>query len=247
MKSLILIGFLTFFSSCRLFEVSENTPCPYKVKYTGHNPLIPLTIHPQKINYNIGDTIHISTQFKDSVYDFSTEETFLMKNFPFDPGVKLWRFENDSTWENGFRVNDYTIDSIYFQRFDANDDYVGVLYVDFVEKENKYFFEMDIVLKKKGRYIFQFEDYIHRYPSEYYDEKIKPYTFEGQCNLGIRPVAMIQGDDHLTDFVSELVHIDKKIFYDFYTSLKFKNIYDSPYGSGDWPWEFIGSYGFEVK
>ncbi|MBK7524452.1 MAG: hypothetical protein IPI53_09910 [Saprospiraceae bacterium] len=210
--------------------------------------MIPAIIYPQNLYYDVGDTIHISAKFKDSVYDVSTDKTFLLKKFPFDPGVKLWRFENDSTWENGLLVNDIIMDTLYYQRLDKNDDYVGVLYVDFVEKENKYFFEMDIVLKKKGRYIFQFEDYVYRYPGDYYDEKIKPYTFEGQCNLGIRPVAMIQGDDHLTDFVSELVHIDKKIFFDNYRSLRyFGNSTNSPYGRGSMTWEFVGTYGFEVK
>ncbi|MBK6783549.1 MAG: hypothetical protein IPG79_07160 [Saprospiraceae bacterium] len=46
------------------------------------------------------------------------------------------------------------MDTLYYQRLDKNDDYVGVLYVDFVEKENKYFFEMDIVIKKKAGIFF---------------------------------------------------------------------------------------------
>ncbi|MBK6362915.1 MAG: hypothetical protein IPF52_05195 [Saprospiraceae bacterium] len=66
--------------------------------------------------------------------------------------------------------------------------------------------------------------------------------------MGIRPVVMIQGDDHLSDFMPELVYIDKKIFFDNYRSLRyFDNSINSPYGRGSMTWEFVGTYGFEVK
>src|SRR5690606_27659244 len=209
MKSKFFILFFGFYSCCGLFESSEEKPCPYpEARDRSHQFLIPVHISPHQQEYHIGDTIHVSAIFKDSMYDVNTKQTFLIQNFPFDVGVKLWRFENDSTWENGLRVNKYLIDSSYLRRFDSNDDYVGVQYVKFVEENNWYSFEMDIVLQKKGRYIFQFEDYIARYPSEYYDEKIKYYTFEGQCGFGLRPVAMVQGDDHMDTFEPELLYID---------------------------------------
>lgn len=246
----ILLSFAIILSlfSCGLFESSEQVPCQYEVKTGSHNPLIPVNIHPHSMIYKVGDTIHISTNFRDSVFDFSTEQTFLMKNFPFDPGVKLWRFENDTTWERGLAVNEIIIDSVYYHRLDGNHDRVGVLFIDLVEKENMYFFEMKIVLKKAGRYIFQFEDFISRYNSEYYKEKIGNYTFEGKCGMGIRPVAMIQGDDHLEEFETELLYIDKRLFNDNYRSRRYlDNSHNSPYGRGSMTWEFEGTYGFEVR
>jgi hypothetical protein len=249
MKTILLsLTLILSLLSCGLFESSEKIPCPYEVKYGSHCPLIPVEIYPHKINYKVGDTIHISTNFRDSVFDFSTEQTFLMKNFPFDPGVKLWRFENDTIWENGLAVNEIIMDSFYYHRLDGNDDRVGVLYIDLVEKENMYFFEMKIVLKKAGRYILQFEDYIRRYTNELYDQRVDYYTFEGKCGMTIDPVAMIQGDDHLEEFETELLYIDKKLFYDNYRSLRyFDNSHNSPYGRGSMTWEFVGTYGFEVR
>ncbi|MBK6566512.1 MAG: hypothetical protein IPN49_14245 [Saprospiraceae bacterium] len=250
MKTLfIFLLTVSVFSSCGLFEREESKPCPYILRYNQqHSPLIPVTISPNQLYYQVGDTIHISAIFEDSVYDYNAERKFLLKNFPFDHGVKLWRFENDSTWERGFAVNELLIDTIYVQRWDGGADKVGILYLDFVEKDNFYRCEMKLVLKKKGRYIFHFEDVISRYPGELYDERILPYTFEGKCeNRSIKPIAMIQGDDHLDDFVPELVYMDKRLFYDTYGSIDYKDYFNSPYGTGSKAWEFIGTYGFEVR
>ncbi|MBK8820182.1 MAG: hypothetical protein IPN49_14240 [Saprospiraceae bacterium] len=43
---------------------------------------------------------------------------------------------------------------------------------------------------------------------------------------------MIKGDDHLDDFVPELVYMDKKLFYDRYGSIDYKDYFNSPYGTG---------------
>ncbi|MFZ1703135.1 MAG: hypothetical protein WAT79_02250 [Saprospiraceae bacterium] len=248
MKSIYFYLSISFFTSCRLFEISEPIPCPYpEANNNSHQFLIPVIISPHQKTYNVGDTLHINATFRDSMFDYNTKQTFLIQNFPFDVGVKLWRFENDSTWQNGLKVNTYLIDSSNLRRFDSNDDYVGIQYIKFVERNNMYSFEMDIILQKKGRYIFQFEDFINRYPPDYYDEKIEYYTFEGQCDFKKSPVAMVQGDDHMLDFEPELLHIDNNVYRNGYYSIKYKRSNESPYGNGSIAWEMTSTYCFEVK
>jgi hypothetical protein len=196
----------------------------------------------------VGDTIHINATFSDTMYDYSVKHHFVIQNFPFDVGLKLWRFENDSTFFNGFRENNFLIDSNYFQKYVFNDDHTDVMYFDFVEEDNMYKFDMKIVLDKKGRYLFQLEDFIRRYPKEIFDAKIKPLTFEGKCpTFNIKPVCMLQGgDDHLDQFVPELLYIDKKLFYDNWGTIKVQSAF-SPYGRGSYKWEFVSTYGFIVE
>jgi hypothetical protein len=251
LKGLHYISMILLLQSCcgESAEDKFKRECPYPNIYTNqHQLMIPVTITPNKMLYSVGDTLHIDATFSNLMYDYNTKEKFVIKKFPFDAGVKLWKFEDTINFQNGFRENEYIMDSIYFQRLDYNGDKTDIIYTDFIETKNEYKFEMKIVLKKKGRYIFQFDDIINRYPSEIYDEKILPYTFNGKCpSFGISPVCMIQGDDHLSHFEPELLHIDKKVFFDNWGTIKIKNSSKSPYGAAGFFWEFTGTYGFEVQ
>jgi hypothetical protein len=251
MKGLLYISMILLLLSC-CGESAEDKfarECPYPNIYTNqHQLMIPVTITPNKMLYSVGDTLHIDATFSNLMYDYNTKEKFVIKKFPFDDGVKLWKFENDTSFQNGFRDNKFLMDSIYFQRIDYNGDGTDIVYVDFVEGDSGYAFNMKIVLNKKGKYIFQFEDFINRYTAEFYDEKILNYTFDGKCpTFGVRPVCMIQGDDHLSHFEPELLHIDKKVFFDNWGTIKIKNSSQSPFGRGTFAWEFNGTFGFEVQ
>ncbi len=250
MRNLIIILIFSLLSSCCKEGADEKfkRECPYTFRYgLGHRLMIPVKIITNQIKYKIGDTITIDASFSNMVYDVSAEQRFLVKNFPFDVGVKLWMFTDTTSFKNGFRVNEYIMDTSFFQVFDQGGDDTDVIYIDFVETDSAYNFDMKIVLKKNGRYIFQLEDFIHRYPEYFYNERILPITFEGKCpTLWIRPVSMIQGDDHLSEFVPELLYIDKKVYSDLWTTLYKKN-YETPYGTGIGKWEFAGTYGFEVE
>lgn len=246
-----IIGLSILALNCReSAEEKFSRECPYPKRYTnGHQPILPVTITPHQIKYQVGDTIHVDVTFSDSMLDYNTKERFLIQHFPFDVGVKLWGFDAViDGYFNGFRYNAYSMDSAYFQRYDYNADRTDVIFVDLVEKNNAYHFSMKIILQQAGRYIFQFEDFINRYTSELYDEKISNYTFEGKCpSFAVRPVCMIQGDNHNLSFESELLYIDKEIFFDLYSTITIKNAWQSPFGSGGLKWEFSGTYGFEVE
>ncbi|MBK8698994.1 MAG: hypothetical protein IPN29_05420 [Saprospiraceae bacterium] len=251
MKYALYICFFAIFNSCCKESAEEKfkRECPYLIEYrtNQHQLMIPVTITPNNSKYKLGDTLHIDATFSNLMYDYNTKQKFVIQKFPFDAGVKLWMFKDTNDFQNGFRENEYIMDSIYFQRLDYNGDRTDIIYIDFIENEIGYKFEMKLVLKKKGRYILQFEDFINRYTGEFYDEKILPYTFEGKCpTFGVRPVSMIQGDDHLVEFEPELLHIDKKVFFDNWTTLN-KKYFETPYGIGTFFWEFAGTYGFEVE
>ena len=252
MKYLISIMFFFLFAACDKESASEKfkRECPYpNWKTNAHYLLLPVQITPNQLTYKLGDTIHIKVHFSDTMYDYNTEHYFVIQNFIFDVGVKLWRFENDSTFYNGFRENTFLIDSSYFQAYAFYEDNTDVMFVDLVEEDNMYKFDMKIVMNKRGRYLFQFEDFINRYPEDKFDAVIAPITFEGKCpTFGIRPICMLQGgDDHLDKFVPELLYIDKKLSFDTWTTNKVKSSHQTPYGVGSFRWEFVSTYGFIVE
>ena len=253
MKNIFFLVFLIFMSCCRKDE-NLYKDCNFPEATTnGHLLMIPVRFSPHQVNYTIGDTLHIDATFSDSIFDYSTKHTFLVQNFPFDVGVKLYRFENDTTWENGLLVNPYIIDPAYVRKYsygaDGGRQHVDVLYVDFVEEDNLYKFDMKIVLNKKGRYVFQFTDYIVFYPNHLHNElKIDEFPFEGRClEYGVIPVCMVQGDDQMEHFVPELLYIDNFVFVNGYKSIKKKHSHETPFGTGTWFWEFEATYCFEVK
>jgi hypothetical protein len=252
MKYITLLIIIMSLLACDKESAEEKfkRECPYPdAKINSHQLVIPVHLTPNQLRYKVGDTIRINATFSDTMYDYNANHHFVIRNFPFDVGLKLWRFENDSTFLNGFRENNFIIDSNYFQKYVYNEDHTDVMYFDFVEEDNMYKFDMKIVLDKKGRYLFQLEDFIARYPSKTYDIRILPYTFEGKCpTFGIRPVCMLQGgDDHLDKFVPELLYIDKKLSYDNWSTIKVDHANKTPFGSGSYKWEFVSTYGFIVE
>ena len=252
MKYFVLLSIIIILAACTKESAEEKfkRECPYpEAKTNSHYLLLPIQITPNKLNYKLGDTIHIKAQFSDTMYDYNTKHNFLIQNFIFDIGLKLWRFENDSTFFNGFRENTFLIDSTYFQAYAYGHDHTDVMFVDLVEEDNMYKFDMKIVLNKKGRYLFQFEDFITRYPEDKYNSVIMPLTFEGKCpTFRIEPISMLEGgDDHLDKFVRELLYIDKKLSYDNWSTIKVDHANKTPFGSGSYKWEFVSTYGFIVE
>ena len=92
-------------------EFKEN--CPYELQYSGHYLRVPISISPHKVQYKVGDTIHINTVFPDSIYDLGTKQTFQIKRFPFRPLSLLYRFYDSLNYDSGYRLNTLNIDSIY--------------------------------------------------------------------------------------------------------------------------------------
>jgi len=248
MKYLIFIFFILI-SGCIENDSNEfKKSCPYDLKYSGHYLKVPITITPHKINYNIGDTIKISTIFSDSIYDLGTEKTFKIKQFPFKPLSLLYRFYNGMKWDAGYRVNELLIDSSYNHIYNYSSNYADGFRAKTTYENGIYKFELKLVLKEKGRYILAFTDMYQEHDGGGNSElntEANAITFEGKCpQLKYYICSMIEGDNYLLHFEDELVYLDNNVYRKHLGSnknaIKFLN-------SGGIRVEFSGYYGFEVK
>jgi hypothetical protein len=184
----------------------------------------------------------------DSIYDINTEQTFKISNFPFKSLPILYHFYDGTKWKDGWKSGKYIIDSSQFVRYVNDGNRADGILVN-ITNTNGYNLELKFVVKEKGKYIFQMGDYItdYRHDSEEY-KAIKSIPFEGKCpTFGYYPVNMIVGDDQMTHFEKELLHIDKNEFYDNWKTIKFKDSWMSPYGRGSFFWEYNATFGFEVE
>ncbi len=210
-----------------------------------------MTVTPHKLKYQVGDTIVFSSNFSDSIYDLNTEETFKIEHFPFKPATLLWRFYEGTNWDAGYRVNEWII----ADKHEPDYEYSSRL-ADFIDskstyEEGNYIFEIQLVLKEKGRYIFQQTDIYGDNEAggfEEENEEANSITFEGKCpTFKYYPCTMIEsGDAHRDLFVDELLHIDKDIYFDNYTDFSSKNS-TGIYGRGGLAWEWTGTFGFIVE
>jgi hypothetical protein len=252
MKPLLYL-FIILLSSCGKESTADKfkRECPYKEEYSvaGHQLQVPVHIIPHQLKYKVGDTISIVVNMSDSIYDINTERTFKISNFPFKPLGLLYRFYNATQWDDGFRKVEYLVDTSNFIRTDGNGPHPEAMLLKYEYINNQYKLTLKLVLKEKGRYIFQLQDGVNdlRSNSEEF-KKIKSITFEGKCpTFAFYPVNMIVGDDQMSYFEKELLYIDKEEFYDGWKTIKFKDSWMSPYGIGSFFWEYNATFGFEVE
>lgn len=243
-----IIFILLLVSSCRDKDAEEfKENCPYDLQYSGHYLKVPVTISPHKLQYSVGDTIHINTIFSNSIYDLGTQQTFEIENFPFKPTSLLFRFYDSMDYDSGYRENELHIDSIYNHVYFYSSNYADGYRASTIYEGNSYKFESRLVLKEPGRYILLFSDiYQDNNASGNSDlnAEADAITFEGKCpTLQYYICSMIEGDDHLELFEDELVYLDEEVYRG-----KLGSIEGSlgPLRSGGVRVEFSGFFGFEV-
>lgn len=256
MRYLITLFSILLMSSCIKREldliVPEPTyegPCEYPHLYSYHYFNVPLEISPHRSLYNIGDTIKISFNFPDSIYDFSFQRNFKIEGFPFKPVTGLYRLHGlPYLWESGFRVNDLLVDSIYNHNYGYQAGKSDYITAEAVYEDGYYKFEYEIVLLKEGDYILWFSDMYNEaffQGNEEFNAEADAIEFDGKCDKLIYLIAnTITGDDHLEQFESQVRFIDDKIFSDGLKSLD--NRLES-LGYGRKTVERDGFFGFEVQ
>lgn len=240
--------FIFLVSSCSIEPTEEK--CPYELKHgiAAHQLHVPVQIIPHQLKYKVGDTIRFVVDMTDSIYDINTEKTFKISNFPFKSLPILYHFYDDVKWKDGWKSGKYTIDSSQFVRYISDGNRADGILVN-INKPDGYYFHLKFVIQQKGRYIFQMQDYINSYRSDSEEYKqVNSIAFNGKCpKFWLWPVNMIVGDDQMTHFEKELLHIDKEEFYDNWKTTKEKDWWKSPYGTGSFFWEYNATFGFEVE
>jgi len=252
MKSLVSLIILAMFSCCgESTEEKFHRECPYKNEYVGafHQLQVPVNVIPHKLKYQVGDTISFVVDMKESIHDLNTEQNFKIENFPFEPLPILYHFYDGIKWKDGFRSVKYLIDSNNFIKYIDDASRADGILLKMTNSNSNYRLTLSLVLKEKGKYLFHMLDNINdfRSDSEEY-KKIKAITFPGKCpTFSFMPCNTIVGDDQLSHFERELLHIDKVEFFDNWRSNKFEYGWQSPFGEGYFTWEYNATFGFEVE
>lgn len=251
MKYLIVLSMITIFSCGETDAEKFKRMCPQKFKYTANHYLkVPVQISPHKLSYSIGDTLIISTYFSDSIEDLSTEMTYLIQGFPFKPESFLWRFSKGTNWDSGFRVNEWSIDSIYRPNYNYSNYFADNIRAYTQYEDNMYNFKIQIILKEKGRYIFIMSDKYQDYNaggSPELNKEANEIDFEGKCPFSNFYICtMIEDEDHLELFEQELLHLDKEVYSDNLASINRKE-WPGTYGKGSIFLEWVGAFGFIVE
>ena len=237
---------LLLFSTCK----REPWDCPYEFASTtfhGHCLKIPITFSPHQMSYRVGDTIHISTIFTDSIEDICAQTTFKVQDFPFKPITLLYRFHGGENWDAGYRVNELIIDSAYQHEYNYSSEYADGFKSYTIYENGTYRFEFDLVLKEPGRYIFLMTDLYNEQNATgnaELNEEANAVNFEGDCESSRTIFNIIEGDDHLDLFEAELIILEEKVYEGDLASIE--NYTFGVLGPGRIRMEFNGFFGFEV-
>ncbi len=227
-------------------EFKEN--CPYDLRYSGHFLRVPITISPHQAEYNVGDTIRISTVFSDSIEDLGTQEIFKIENFPFKPLSLLYKFDGNEAHSSGYGPNELQVEDIYLPDSFQSSNYANGYNAKSIYSNGHYQFESQLILKEVGRYLLLFTDvYQDNIGTGNVDRNATAdaITFEGKCpTLPYYICSMIDsGDDHLDMYEEELVYLDNEVYHSQLGSIE-SSI--GPLGAGGIRLEWNGGFGFEV-
>lgn len=248
----IIIFIIYILSSCGETDTEKfKRLCPQDFKYSANHYLkVPVQITPHQLTYSVGDTITFSTIFSDSIYDLSTEQTYLIREFPFIPSSSLYRFYNGTEWESGYRINEWIVDSIYNAKYVGSNEYGDHIKAYTLYDDGFYTFSIKVVLNKKGRYIFKMTDKYQDHDaggSPELNEEADDITFEGKCPFSNYYICtVIEGEDHIELFENELVYLDKVVYWDNLASINRKE-WPGTYGKGSIVLEWVGTFGFIVE
>lgn len=208
---------------------------------------VSIQIEPNRMTYQVGDTVSIGVYMSDSVFDMNTGYFFKIRNFPFQPVMGLYNFDSNGTHQNrGFDTHEVILQEIYEPVFRT------IISAKTKYSDNTYHFKITFVLRTKGKYVFTMQDAYGIYKAGGNPDRWTMYadtiTFDGKCqDCKFKISNEIDGNNHLDGFEKELVFIDKELNFDNYKTKKYEKSWQSPYGSGLFVWEETGTYCFEVK
>jgi len=167
MKNLVfLFFFIFFFNSCNK-ECNELTDYVFE---------LPATLNPAKDTFLIGDTITITSEFPNKVFDKSTKKYYKLENWKFFLEIRLREISDTISNEAALLDFEVLIDSIYnfapLQYSNGSVSYVG----DYLYSEKNYSLKYSLIPKKIGLYY-------HSLFSLLFDFG-KNQDFDGRCPKG---------------------------------------------------------------
>jgi len=244
---IVLVSILLL--SCKSDELPFEEECPSHYANTIHLLKVPIEVIPHQQTYTVGDTIIFRSVYSDSIVDLGVKEKFLIRDFPFQPLSYLYRFKNfDFDYDAGYTVNDHFIEDKYSPYYQASSSRIDWFRATTEYENGEYSFEHKLVLKEKGRYVMLTTDVfaaIAASSSPEYDEVRESIEFEGKCDrIPITVVSILEQDDHMEDFMDELVFLDENVYFGGLISRDQGST--GPLRSGGLQLEFTGLFCFEV-
>lgn len=157
-----------------------------------HKIELPVSLHPARETYKIGDTIAVSSVFATSLFDRVTMENYELKNFRFEPLTFVANLDSiyspESAGLYGLEYFDVIIDSTYnYFRFYYSNGGQSLL-GEYAMDSGFYHLRYKLVPRKAGFFlVWQASALV----AEFHDQ-----TFSGQCpNKGIDFISVLNGKD----------------------------------------------------
>ncbi len=223
MTSKILLIFyilgLSLYSCTNSFDDYYKS-CPYEFKYgLSHYLKVPINVVPHKQFYNVSDTLSIEMNFSNDIYDLTRSVSFSINGFPFRPIIQVYRFTASDQWESGVTLNNLVMDSTYIEGFTSSATSANTIFGKTIFEGDRYMFNVDIELNKKGVYVLVVSDYYmqnlgsgnsdaNSYANEIEFEGRCPDTDFFICNI------IESGSLHINEYHEILQYLDKEVYRD---------------------------------
>lgn len=248
---LILIFALTLCSCFKGSSLEERFEvCPYEHKYGSgaHYIVAPINMTPHKQFYKVGDTLTVSMDFSDSIYDLAKDVYFHIEDFPFKPVSHFFRVEKD-IWDDGFRVNDYIFDEKYQPIYGTTSLSADNIRSATIYEDGRYTLEYKIILEAPGNYLMLIRDAYNDYigvGNASKNDETDAITFEGKCEgAEFFICTIVDGNPHFEDYYDEIAFLDTTVFFD--NLGRIDNIADDIFGKTVTPIDWNGGYCFTVE
>ncbi len=216
LKALLLYSLLSglLYTSC--CSEDDLDPCFYDLKLVYQALEVPVEVIPNKLEYQIGDTILFRSVFSDSIYDFSADDTLLVRDFPFRPISLIFRFFDDFEFESGYDANQPLVDEKYNPRYNPTNRYTTDFRGDMIYENGVYLFEHKLILEKPGKYVMWTTDMYNENRSFNNFEanaSADSIMYEGRCrDAELRIIYKLNGNDNLKEFEDYLVWLDQNVY-----------------------------------
>lgn len=190
---------------------------------------IPLTIQPVKESYRVGDTLHVSSVFPDSLRERQTDRYYSVpENTVFFPIGAVVKIDTDTFFHQNIRVDSFVQviipnQDIFMQRVVPSGSYgSSLLYGEYVFEDGAFRYSFSMILKEPGVYVFELRSGLGD------EQTTGDQTFPGMCP-GSGMEAYFHLNEGRTD-TKELLNLSGMERYRD-NAYQFPELYFHPYGS----------------
>ena len=168
--------------------------------------VLPFTLSPAQEIYHIGDTITISSEVKNPVFERKTGNYYTLDDFKFYLVNDIYKMDTSASGYFSMEYFDLIIDKVSYYNLYKFSDGSNHLQLQYYYLNNKYILNYKLVLKKHGLYLFKlWSDINYRNGDQW---------FEGKCdNIENHAVVFMNGrSDNNINLIDDAYNADYHIF-----------------------------------